>query len=404
MRRVVPADEHGAVAVTVAVMLVALFGAVALAVDIGALYVEKRELQNGADAAALAIGQDCAASPASAGCSDYGTALATARTYADSNARDSASTVCGSDSSAASCPDPATGGVVTDGVVFDYAASKVTVTVDTEDPSSADTSRLAHWFAPILGIDATAVEAKSVAIWGPVGLSGEAHIPVTIGMCELLHWTDQGTAFYLPPGNPGPLTVGAPYPFPAQWDKIDKTTGQAVALAQPPVELQFQSGNPAQPSYCDPGPAGQNFPGGFGGLATDTTCTVESVEGIADSSQGSLIENNDCKSYCTDANSVCNNDPLMVLGKVVNLPIFEAYDGQAKTYDLTQPAAFYVTSYDFGGGKYRGTLPNWQNCKTGGTEPECLEGYFTTAKPSISGQVDLGGYDTGMRTTQLVLE
>lgn len=415
MRRVGPADEHGAVAVTIAMMLVALLGAVALAVDLGALYVEKRELQNGADAGALAIGQDCAANPASAGCSDHATALGTARAYAIANARDRASTVCGPDSSPASCPNA-------DGVVFDYAANKVTVTVDTEDPSSADPSRLAHWFAPLLdgdatAGDATAVEAKSVAIWGPVALSGQPHIPVTIGICEWAHWTAQGTKYYYPadiyPAIPEPLIVGSPYPFvppDKKWDRFNESTGGwdvnpdlTPALNQNPVALLFQAGNPMQPEYCQQyaGPAGQNLPGGFGGLATDSTCTVESLEGIVDSSGGSLIENNDCKDYCTDSASACKADPLMILGKVVYLPIFDAYDG--KTYNLVSPAAFYVTSYEFGGGKYNGTLPNWQNCYVT-YKADCLEGYFTRAEPSISGQVDVGGYDTGMRTTQLVLE
>lgn len=388
MRRLDPAGERGAVAVTVAVMLVVLLGSAAIAVDVGALYLEKRELQNGADAGALAIGQDCAASVASAGCADIATALTTARTYANANARDAAATVADSG-----------------GVAFDHTANKVTVTVDTDDPSSSDRSRLAHWFAPLLGADATAVTAKGVAIWGPVALTGgEAHIPVTVGMCELLHATNGGTSFYLPPGEAGPLELGAAYPFPPRWDRLDTATGQVVAAAQPPAKLQFQSGNPVQPSYCDPGQAGQNFPGGFGGLATTSSCTLESFEGNAASSQGSLIENNDCKNYCTGANAVCNSDPLMILGKVVYLPIFDAHNAATKSYHLSQPAAFYVTSYDFGGGKYRGTLPNWQSCKAGGTQPECIEGYFTTAAPAISGEVDLDGHDTGMRTTQLVLE
>ena len=42
-------------------MLVALIGVGALVIDVGRLYVERRDLQNGADAAALAVAQDCAA-------------------------------------------------------------------------------------------------------------------------------------------------------------------------------------------------------------------------------------------------------------------------------------------------------------------------------------------------------
>ena len=41
-------------------MLVVLIGVGALVIDSGALYAERRQLQNGADAAALAVAQDCA--------------------------------------------------------------------------------------------------------------------------------------------------------------------------------------------------------------------------------------------------------------------------------------------------------------------------------------------------------
>ena len=53
-------DERGAVAIIIALLMVVLIGFAALAVDISAMWAEKRQLQNGADAAALAIAQDCA--------------------------------------------------------------------------------------------------------------------------------------------------------------------------------------------------------------------------------------------------------------------------------------------------------------------------------------------------------
>ena len=43
-------DDRGAVLVLVAVMMTALIGMAALVIDIGSLYVEKRQLQNGGDA------------------------------------------------------------------------------------------------------------------------------------------------------------------------------------------------------------------------------------------------------------------------------------------------------------------------------------------------------------------
>jgi len=55
-----PADsERGAAAVVVAIMMLVLIGAGALAVDVGQIYVERAQLQNAADAGALAVAQAC---------------------------------------------------------------------------------------------------------------------------------------------------------------------------------------------------------------------------------------------------------------------------------------------------------------------------------------------------------
>ena len=76
-------SDRGAVAVTVALLLVVLLGFGALAIDTGMLYAQKAQLQNGADAGALAIAQDCA-KRGTAACKP--TAAATAVEYAQNNA------------------------------------------------------------------------------------------------------------------------------------------------------------------------------------------------------------------------------------------------------------------------------------------------------------------------------
>jgi hypothetical protein len=53
-------DERGAAAVVLSLLMVPLLGFTALAVDAGAVYAEKARLQTAADAAALAVAQDCA--------------------------------------------------------------------------------------------------------------------------------------------------------------------------------------------------------------------------------------------------------------------------------------------------------------------------------------------------------
>ena len=54
-----PDAERGAAGVLVAVMMLVLIGAGALAVDVGQIYSERAQLQNGADAGALGVAQAC---------------------------------------------------------------------------------------------------------------------------------------------------------------------------------------------------------------------------------------------------------------------------------------------------------------------------------------------------------
>ena len=57
--------DEGAVTMIVAVVLAGgvLLGMAALTVDVGLIHAERRELQNGADAGALAVAQQCAVGP-----------------------------------------------------------------------------------------------------------------------------------------------------------------------------------------------------------------------------------------------------------------------------------------------------------------------------------------------------
>src|SRR4051794_5378472 len=106
MRRLT--GDEGAVAIIVALLAVVLLGFGALVVDVGALYSERRELQSGADASALAIAADCAAGAC-------GAVDQTSSQYADANSSDHVSgveEVCGSGPGLTACaiPPPTTPG------------------------------------------------------------------------------------------------------------------------------------------------------------------------------------------------------------------------------------------------------------------------------------------------------
>jgi uncharacterized membrane protein len=104
-------DDRGGVMTIVVVLLAGgvLMGSGALAVDVGRLYVEREELQSGADGAAMAVAKDCAANVTTCGADPDGAA----KSYADENAEDDVSGVnvlCGETPSGSldACPPPTT--------------------------------------------------------------------------------------------------------------------------------------------------------------------------------------------------------------------------------------------------------------------------------------------------------
>jgi hypothetical protein len=148
-------DERGASAVIVALLMIPLIGFAAIAVDIAAVYSEKQQLQNGADAAALAIGHDCA----EGSCGD---SQGTAETYTAANY----------DEAGSSRGTP----------VVAFGTNEVTVT----NPGTQS-----HWFAPILGSDSTDVDASATVRWGAPG-GGTAVLPLAFSWCAFEQQTGGG--------------------------------------------------------------------------------------------------------------------------------------------------------------------------------------------------------------------
>jgi hypothetical protein len=149
--------ERGAVAVIVALLMVPLIGFAAISIDIAAMHAERQQLQTGADAAALAIAQDCAREA----CGDINQAAQTAQDLAVPNSNDA---------------DPRA--TLT---AFDKTAGRVTV----HNEGTSD-----HWFAPVLGYDSTQVSAESTARWGYP--TGGTSLPLAISFCEWWNQTSGG--------------------------------------------------------------------------------------------------------------------------------------------------------------------------------------------------------------------
>lgn len=109
-RRVGWRNDDGAVIVLVAILIAGgvISGLLAMVADLGQLYAERRVVQNGADAAALAIAQDCAEGVD--GCPDQTAADARAEQFANANAPDDVTAVtevCGPEGDGlTTCPAP----------------------------------------------------------------------------------------------------------------------------------------------------------------------------------------------------------------------------------------------------------------------------------------------------------
>jgi Flp pilus assembly protein TadG len=283
------AGEHGASAVLLALLLVPILGFTAIAVDVGALYAEKARLQVAADSAALAVAADCA----KGACGDM---QATAQGMVDANLGD------------ATAAPPV------------LASNPNRVTVSGRTPQE-------HWFAPVIGHDATAVSATATVAWGGPS-RGTAVLPLTFSWCEFSQQTGGG----LP----------------------SSTTAHTIHLTKSSNTIEDCTG-----------PSDNFVPGGFGYLVSDPgDCRTTSAR--------------DERSYSSTGNtppSQCSaQDFASWVGQTVLLPIFDEFGGTGSNawYRVYGYAAFRLTGYDLGGQFSTGRNP----CGGNGSA-RCVTGYFT---------------------------
>lgn len=348
MRRM--SDDDGAVAVLVALLSVVLFGLGALVVDVGALYSERRQLQNGADAGALAVAQSCAAG-------DCGAFLADARGLADDNALDRVSRVedgevCGT-APLPACAEPP-GDLPGDGYV------RVTDRTRQTGGGTLVPPFLAKVLVP--DYDGTDVEASATVVWGaPGGI--DAQLAITFSQCEYDRLTrdSDGDAVY----------ATAPY--------------------DPALLRTVYFHDTTEASSCPAGPSGADLPGGFGWLDSDGACTATVTNGWAEDRTGSA------------ASQDCRDALRAQLGKTVLIPVFDAVNGLNGTngeYRIWSYVGFVLTGWNFPGTRqassYSTATPN--PCAPSQT---CLSGFFTEVVAPAAGPVT-DGPDQGVRVVQLI--
>lgn len=160
-------NEDGGVTVIVALLMAVLLSFTALAVDVGILYSERAQLQNGADASALAVAQKCASSLSNPECSSTSPL---ASSFANQNALDGMSNV--------------------QSISLDTAARKVTVRTSARETGAAANS-VSLYFARALGIHNAEVGARSSAVWGSPK-AGRTAFPLAFSICQVKDKMDGG--------------------------------------------------------------------------------------------------------------------------------------------------------------------------------------------------------------------
>ncbi len=358
-------DERGAIGVLIAVLMAGgvLIGMGALVVDVGEIYQERAELQNGADAATLGVAKSCALGACAPG---------VAVGFADGNASKltggsaAVDQVCGSGNLAA-CP-PSTG-AATNCPSPPPGANYVDVFTSTQTAGGA--TLLPPVFARTLlgnsGYQGSNVAACAQAEWGAPAAATVAAL--TISACAWDQATQQGTSF--PPGPPYPPD---PAPSPAADQVITLNAGPGGG-------------------GCATEPAGADGPG-FAWVAHPRgNCTVP-ISGPSFQGRPQLSVSFSCELVLQNAQQ--NQASILI-------PIYVASSGAPgnPTYTLKGFAEFVVTGYNLPG--LNGATvdaPDWlnpaNNCHG---NDYCLNGYFVQGVIPYTGSI--GGTDLGASVINL---
>jgi len=371
-----------------------LLGLAAITMDTGALLYERRQLQNGADAAALGVANTCAREErvgtlcAAPSLSSSSPLVGLAGANAADQKSDIAS-ICASAALVASNPTAFTTQcplIPSPGLVECPSTPSTAkyVEVRTSTRSGDGTSTI---LPPILAemlsgasgqYSSTNVKACARAGWGVLGGTGDT-FPLTLGVCAWNEATKGGTVFAPAPSpqyTPAPNRTGTgpgTDPLPAV---VPLTTLTAVTA--------HTSSGTTGAYKCDAQQAGKYYPGGFGWTQTcveagnclpgQNQCSADFLDDgtVLQGTNGAAAPNG-CKS----------GGIKPYVGTVVYIPIFKEVVGTS--YDVDGLAAFYLAGYSnvpAGGPKDMDAYkkPVALGCDPNGVDganTTCLWGWFT---------------------------
>lgn len=338
-------DERGASAVIVALLMVALLGFAAITIDVGKLYWEKAQLQNGADTAAISIANACATNVLDTACASP---VTTAQNLANSSANDGNSAV--------------------DSAVANTLTGTVTVTTAASE-TGASAGSVSLWFARILGFNESAVNAKAIATWGsPTG--GPGLFPLSFSECALHEFVQQN------------LTTSG-----AGW-------------------LKYKDDSPTCGSIYH---AANIVPGGWGFLdptqddASTQDCALDITIGqYYDGSSGNSIPNPkaQCKAVLSEWAAEIAAAPSGQKYTTAYFPVFSKAEGNGGgTYLIEGIAAFRISAWKFSG---NGTPDVYPASLPSGCTGNCRGIYGEFIRMVDPGELTGGGgTDMGVNTVRL---
>lgn len=379
MRRLT--GDEGATAVLVALLAVVLFGFGAFAIDISSLWSERRQLQSGSDAAALAVAQSCAAGDCNSG-EGY---AALAAEYANDNANDGAANVgqgdgdqqdyiCGNGPNLPECLYPPFPAADVPGEGW------VRVRAQTGDGTSSGVVPPTLAKALVPDYDGSTVQTYSIANWGAAEASGSG-VAITFGECEWAQavgaTTDENGDIDYDTVNYAPDPVYAPLGDSNYDPDVYNLNGWPLDPDDPTTTLErnvifhnpFGSGTDQPCDLDGAAGAGADLPGGFGWLDTngDSPCTATMVDGVFYDNTGNDVEK-ECGDYLAEQ-----------VGTTILIPVY--YDtndlsGTNGGYYVDSLAAFYLTGYWFSNKISAPSIVDGALCNLG-SQQSCISGFFT---------------------------
>jgi hypothetical protein len=381
-------NETGAVAIIVAVVVGTgvLLGAAAISIDVGSLYAQRRQVQNGADAAALSLAETCVRT---GHCMASASLVLSLSTLAGQNGMTTLGDIGNQPSYAVGlCAKNLPAGMTnlppagmtnlplcntSSGTFVDCPALPSSLAgVPYVEAHTQTWVNGTHVLPPIvakaLGFGGSNVQACARAAFGQAGPASENTLPIAMSYCDwksavgYVNALNPGT-FQLPPQDPWPgyNTTSNPWP----------SAEVSVATAKNSVDT------------C-PTWNGHTAPGGFSWLSqTGSGCSANVVNGWVDGTPGN--------------NYSCDLTPYY--GKMVFLPIFDcvtdvivnpiiptgqpnatncttsAHGNNNTHYHIAGYATFYLSGWHFSGSS-NGSIkpPNSAPCPGSG---RCMTGWFT---------------------------